>query len=844
MTYRDTELSCTSTYAAKDKNGRTVTLPSMFPSCPREPMPTRSTPKLSYIRDFSPYLYDFARDPDDTSKPYSGYLARGTKGDPTQTFAAIGNAPEGVTRQKGCVNQINLSGITDPKERAKAIRLQLDNCANQFILNSAIYPFHKAGSILTCGTDANPTQRCQQEDMCQPLRMTNDPKQEYLAATYVEAAWKKLLNDPNYRRTPGALKEPHLPTGLKLDNPIALPADLSSLRINALAATPYEEIIDPSHPFSPRWDFRWNERERYSPMTREYMSKYHDNSKAVYCAGNRADTGEKKDYRVDVLEFRREKFETGLNNRIGYNNACYQDKGNQTVAMMNYPVVGVPNPQFVSMVQGAYCYKVVRPPIPAVLPYYQGYAGEAQRLPCWECYGLDGKVDDSSESQYPPCTTRYDGQDQSIENSQGASPIFPGARNGMKRKAICTTNPFQSGKSMSVLCKDLRAPYTPINKLKMRYHNPEGDEAAIVLKNGVAEGLSFTDYFGGKSKEEPAHMPYPRLWDTGRSIQKNTSTDQDPMDTEGQYTVIVGVGREAKPGQDDDQRCLYGGWGGDVSVGGFSFAQNDPITSWTELKLYQAYTTRETGIVCLGRYEKAFKHRSAENQLLVAGGAVRTGIVQTQCDRDSEGRIVPGSCESKEVGEGASQANRDWSNMQYIQDSMPLAWRGYMGDPVAAQSFGKLGAGGGFITGLDNAQCGDIILMPTGGGRNGDAASRGLPKLARVACDAGARSETAASGVRATPEGGKFIKVEEPDNGKWPDTCGTTNVLGEMKTRLLYKPGGMRKEILATVERLNWTKSCSDTGLSECEMEPWNELQIYRPLNDVRDGADEAGGAP
>lgn len=856
MRYAQTKLTCTDTYEMRGREGN-LTLPTMFPTCPREEMPTRSTPKLSFIKSFTPYLFDFLRDPEDNTRPYAGYIARGTTGDPNQTFAVIGNAPQGVTRQKGCVNQINLEGVDSPEERAKLVRLQLDNCANQFILNSAIYPYHKAGSNQICGTEANPARRCTQEDMCQPLRMRTDSRQEYQADTYIKAAWKKLLQDPGYRKTQGAPKEPHLPDGIDLANPIAPPAAADQeIRLSAITATEYEEIIDPSHPFSPRWDFKYNEREFYSPTTSTYMSKYHDDAKAVYCAGNRADSGDEskdKDYKVDVLEFRREVFNKGITNRIGYNTACYNDKGDQRVPIMTMPVVGIFHPQFISMVAGAYCYKVIAPPIPAVLPYYQGYEGQAQRVPCWECFKLNGKVDDSSDSQKPPCTTRYDSEDLSIK-----PPYLPGGRNGMKTKAICMMNPAETNKPMSTLCRDLRAPYAPLNKLKMRYHNPEGKEdegggeKTVVLKGGVQEGLWHKEYFGN-------HMPYPRLWDTGSSLQKSTGTDQDPLDALGQFTAIVGVGREATPGDsqsggggggdDDDatrtdQRCLYGGWGDNVSVGGASITIPDPVTSWTELKLYQAYTTRETNTVCIGRYEKAFKYRSSENQLLVAAGAERTGILRTTCDVDDRGRTITSSCVSREVGEEEAdgqqqgQSEGQWHNMQYIRDSLPLAWRGYIGDADSNKEFPKLADGASLITGLDNAQCGDIILMPYGGGTESDTATRGLPKLARVVCEAGVKGDAALGAVR-NMKGKHYIEVEEADNGKWPDVCGTTDMMGELKSRRLFKPGEMRPEITATLDRLEWTTSCTDTKLSECEMEQWGELKLYRPVDNVVEGSEE-----
>ena len=868
----------------------------MFPPCAAKPMPMRTTERKSFIKDFSPYLYAYPKDTSDKSKPYSGYIMRGTTGDPMSTFAAIGNAPKGVTRQKGCVNQIDLSGVTSVEDQAKLIRLQLDNCANQFILNSAIYPFHKAGSNLICGTKDDPYKRCSQEDMCQPLQM-KAPGNEYEASTYIKAAWKKLLNDPSYRKTmrpacllPGSDPscEPHLPTGITLNNTdksgTKMPS-IQTLTLANIAASPYEEIIDPSHPFSPRWDFDYNEREFYSPFTAPYMSKYYDDEKAVYCAGVRGksddaggDSGGTSDsckdegvIKVDVLSFRRDAFNKAVMARIGYNTYCYNDRSATTGSICQVPLT-------------SWCWT-----IKSIDPY-NWCNSQVESKNCWECFGLNGKVDDEKKKT-PPCTTRYDGNDRSISKPG----YFPGGLNAFQWKATCTADPKEifDKKTMSDACQELRAPYTPLNKLKMRYHNPkekeddegsagdsctesggdsgEEDESSgastVVLKGGVQEGLWHKEYFGN-------HMPYPRLWDVGNSIQKaKTNGGQNATDDYGMYTAVVGVGREGEPGEDSeesadggtgggaegeeeeekkkkDERCLYGGWGGDVSFGGLSISTPDPVTSWTELKLYQAYTTREQNVVCLGRYEKAFKYRSSENQALLSAGSVTTGIVKTECDVDTSvkpNRTKLETCKYIELnkdekddaaGESVSEDGKKWTSLQYVQESWPLPWVGYMSDPDSSLQFPNLPGDAKLVTGLDNAQCGDIILMPYGAGKKDDAKTRGIPKVAHVICEEGEKTDKNLSAIRKI-DGKHYIEVLEADNGKWPDVCGTTSMMGEMKTRKLFKPGEMREVIKATLENLdNWTTSCADTMLTECEMEPWDELKLYRPVDNLPDGDD------
>lgn len=47
---------------------------------------------------------------------------------------------------------------------------------------------------------------------------------------------------------------------MTIENQIALPAQFPDVRTSHIGAIKYEEINDPTHPFSPRWDFEFNER--------------------------------------------------------------------------------------------------------------------------------------------------------------------------------------------------------------------------------------------------------------------------------------------------------------------------------------------------------------------------------------------------------------------------------------------------------------------------------------------------------------------------------------------------------------------------------------------------------
>ncbi|MBX9727056.1 MAG: hypothetical protein K2X09_07310, partial [Rickettsiales bacterium] len=359
MRYRDQQISCDK----KDPDNKKEILGTR-PACPAKPMPMIVTPKKSYIADYSPYLFHYARDADDNSKPYAGAFAAGTPGDASRTFQLFGNTAPGTKRLAACTTQIKLP--SDPKgesESAMFTRLQADNCANQYILNSAIYPVQKESTqIRTLDDPKKPGQKIELASECQPLeteKVKGGEKNEYDAATYLRAAWTKLLIDPEYRKTTKTLKgvpclkgglsfkglpcdrEPHLPKGVTLDNPLPIPKDFpEEIRLSSIASVQYEEINDPTHPFSPRWDFLLNDRD-YSNLSLDligspevpviiqaglttYMTKVKN---SVFCAGVRNAEKDEKDekkkedaeVKVDVLEFRRKVFEDSLKKRVAYN---------------------------------------------------------------------------------------------------------------------------------------------------------------------------------------------------------------------------------------------------------------------------------------------------------------------------------------------------------------------------------------------------------------------------------------------------------------------------------------------------------------------------------------------
>ncbi|MFN7185230.1 MAG: hypothetical protein ACK5VE_02510, partial [Alphaproteobacteria bacterium] len=291
-----------------------------------KPLRHITTPMASLIKDYSPFLfYNLNLENSDPQQQNAlRNLYRGTSGSSRDVYAmAGGGGAEGDTGLKlaSCVNQIETPSIpTSPEEWAMLVRLKLDNCTNQFILQSALDPAYKENSKkYSMENTSNPTERIGLKTHCQPLTMRSAADQkmnEYHVTNYIQGAWKKLLEDPAFRINPNAANEPHLPDGVTIKNPIAPPSSMSDVRTSMLMASPYEEIIDPSHPFSPRWDYEDNERDMFAKQ-----------GATVFCAGDK----DKEVIKVDILSFRDERinFTKNVQDRVDFNKNCKANSGLQ-----------------------------------------------------------------------------------------------------------------------------------------------------------------------------------------------------------------------------------------------------------------------------------------------------------------------------------------------------------------------------------------------------------------------------------------------------------------------------------------------------------------------------------
>lgn len=727
-----------------------------------------TTPLKSLITEYTPHLfYSLNMDElDEAKKEALRNVYRGTPGSSRDVFAMPGGGGAGAStglKLASCVNQIETpSKPQTPAEKAMLGRLKIDNCTNQYILQSAVDPAYKENVRTYSMENANdPTQRINLASHCQPLTMRPSGDQtmnEYDAGLYLQGAWKKLLQDSSYRINPNAPEEPRLPSQIKINQPIAPPSPMPDVRVSMLMQLPYEEIVDPSHPFSPRWDFEDNDRDMFASQGAN-----------VFCAGDK----DKKIIKVDILSFRDQRigFTKHVQDRVSFNKNCMDNSGMQK------------NP----------CCRVIpNPPKPPQT---------------WRCVPQPCSVCFAASEDSPACAVSYTGTPDRKTVVSPFLPVNPVLRPGGNLTlgmvtsfpyysiAACTPlEPAQNPSNMARMCEQLRAPLIPINKLKMRYHDPE-KLTESELPSGVPEGLTFKEYFG-------SNMPYIRLHDTGRPIQKSTSSRQDPMDDLGQYTAIVGVGREGVSGNAErkDERCLFGGWGGEASFGGVSISAPDPITSWTELKLYQTRTMRKDGLYCIGRYDKVFKPEGTEEKLLGLAGGEFNAM-----------RPLPGATEQTRMS----------------KVSWPLAWRGYITEPDEKHRFPNFGGtASGILTGLDNARLGDILILDENGSAEGS--KPGLPRLAVVVNGSNNDPQTCQS------EGSCWVNIQAADDGGSPDICGGTDAMGQVLTRTFYKPSASTDLNEGPFGILGISTDCDDQNLQRCVLQRWDEIKVYRIREDRR----------
>ncbi|MBY0354751.1 MAG: hypothetical protein K2Q12_03370 [Rickettsiales bacterium] len=250
--------------------------------------------------------------------PYIGPLYRGTY-NLFRYNSRLNQPTQGDALATSCKRMVESENVSNRAESPEWQRLEMDNCTNQFILQQNARYSNMAHEEQSAMPSTGP-------QSCQPFRMIppSDEDQEYAADWYYSVAWKKLLTDASFLARDGkAPKEPNYGNSQGPDNhhiriTESIPAPTGNFGRTELKdlATPklqLERIADPSHPFSPRWDFEKEDRS-YSPSTAAYGG---NPTNAVRCMPNQP---------VDIMKWRETKFDRHITARIAFNIACFINK--------------------------------------------------------------------------------------------------------------------------------------------------------------------------------------------------------------------------------------------------------------------------------------------------------------------------------------------------------------------------------------------------------------------------------------------------------------------------------------------------------------------------------------
>ncbi len=614
--------------------------------------------------------------------------------------------------QAGCAPDIMVGENGDAGDPMDPVwmRKELDNCTNQYILQHSRFirdVEDPSGNYF--GTDVG---------LCQPFRLEVPPTRhdlyEYLPTEYIGAAWIKLLMDENYQLR-GMLNsaEPHYGNDTKVEilKQIPIPADnfglitVEDLTENENEVNLHvEKIVDPSHPFTPRWDFEMTDRS-FSLPTVVYGGNPRD---AVRCAD---------DFNIDLLNFRKDYFEIWMLTKIAFNVACFLD-----------------------------------PTVP---------------INCWRFFRCT--------SDEPCCATTYDGRNK--------------------------VPPLLCGPSVTDLCNYVGRPLTGVNTLKMREANEEN------FPNGVPEGYKFSDYFGD-------HRPYMRCWDTNAECGQDEHIFEESGDdylydhnsTIGSEYAIMGAGREG-------ENCAIGGGKG------INAANPDPISSWSELKLYYVRTMR-MGVKCIGQETKLFKNLGGEEYVLNRTGVTLHKARPTRSYYDGN-RTTRGE-------ESAGLVSYYW----------PLGWRGYVIEPDSAKRFPELYDNVNWESrGLDMAAPGDILVFDEDVVMQGGEGTWRNPYVAVVENVQNTFSREAAY-TQVMAEEYDYVKAVAHNHGKYVDACGNTDDLGMGEIFTMYKQAlpPPYPALLAEVgsEGEDYTSTCDDPRMSACIEPLWGDIKRFKIKGNLR----------
>lgn len=584
---------------------------------------------------------------------------------------------------------------------------------------------------------------------------------------------------------------------------------------------------------------------------------------------------------VDIMEFRRDQFESCLMQRIAYNYNDWIEKGRPNPDGYTPPC----KTRFyesdnakdcpVKMSIQQCCHVILKDVVPANFLKYKTCEGLLQhRLdtdPLKVKFGLEdithitdeeykyGKCPPGFPDCHPisysaPITGSGGGLSSTTPGSKGnGSDLLSGMGKGAYDKARIMTE-LLNGNSPST---DFTCGVRAMTGTQLYPTEPDEYRFGYYFKDFVFPELrkQTPDPYDFDPRQLGYHMPYMRRWDTGVS-SGNPYHAGSYLNTLPGFDVWVGIGREERNKRDSELASDAVNPQGATDEGGSvkdRLKKEEPSQigrtgGWAEAKAHQMWSTRRSNLSCIGRYEKLFKPGGPEQLVL-------------------------------------SKAGSGYTTKDFHQWPWPLGWRGYATDShdnswfkpypygfpdfpqgVGNPSMAKVTADAAGNTGLDNALPGDIIVYKINGAKH----------IAYVT-DIGFDKEDFKNAVfDPTPGVSKYkvgndivtpnrLFVVSWDQGKFPTATSSTLDWGMGPQRTIYKqyvPEKYREEICgliphALVDPISTSSackdpttpkgtcisqkcqpSCEDPYYSSCVLPDaefdWKNAVVYRPYHDVR----------
>ncbi len=251
------------------------------------------------------------------------------------------------------------------------------------------------------------------------------------------------------------------------------------------------------------------------------------------------------------------------------------------------------------------------------------------------------------------------------------------------------------------------------------------------------------------------------------------------------------------------------------------------IGGWYEMMLYQARCIKHFGLNCLCDYNKTFASGNAEAYVLQMSGMVFNYVEPIE---------LPGP-DGILVDDSNTIINEEMDNRWDLiegQKVWPLMHRGHVGtinplppgvdtEGYAAyyDNSGSLKNSTAYLTGLDNAEVGDFMILDETILNDNNEDARQRRHIALI--------------ERVVPN--KYIAVSEWNYGKNLDSCGNTDRWGVRTRRFIYKNRADAETDAylnsAQDEEFGIAPFCDNADMRDCYEPHWNNIKLYRMGNDI-----------